>query len=125
MAVLICTLLFFVLKRSNVDVTVLRAGGMLYQEQKDGYISNLYNAELLNKTNSKVEIDLKPVDENIKIKWIQPVTSIQKETSTKATFFVLVPQSLIKETKTSIKINIIQNGKISGTIKTSFLGPVN
>lgn len=125
MVILIGALTFFVLKRTNIDVTVLRAGGMLYQEQKDGYISNLYNAELLNKTNKEVKIDLKPVDENVKIKWIQPVTFIPKETSTKATFFVLVPQSAIRETKTSIKINIIQNGKISGTIKTSFLGPVN
>jgi len=122
---MIGVLTYFLLGRKDVDITLLRAGGMLYQEQPGGYVSNLYNAELINKTAYPIQIEIIPEDKNAKINWIQPINKIEKESTVKVTFFVLLPQKSIKERKTDVKLLVKQNGKIINTIKTSFLGPVN
>ncbi len=116
---------YFLLSRKDVDITLLRAGGMLYQEQPGGYISNLYNAELINKTGNPINIDIVPEDENAKITWIQAANKVAKESTVKVTFFVLLPESSIKTRKTALVLLLKQNGKTINRIKTNFLGPVN
>jgi len=121
---LTCVLIFFLLSRKDVDITVLRASGMLYQEQPDGYISNLYNAEVINKTTQDLAFDLKPRDKRMKIKWIQDASLIRKERSETATFFLLIPADIINKSTTNIELEVIKNKKVLFTIKTNFLGPV-
>jgi polyferredoxin len=121
---LTCVLMFFLLSRKDVDITVLRASGMLYQEQPDGYISNLYNAEIINKTTQDLAFDLKPKDKRMKIKWIQDASVIKKERSETATFFLMIPADIIDKSTTNIELEVIKNKKILFTIKTNFLGPV-
>ncbi|MCJ8208963.1 cytochrome c oxidase accessory protein CcoG [Mucilaginibacter sp. RS28] len=125
----ICALLglltYFVVTRNDVDVTVLRSAGILYQEQPGGYISNLYNADLINKTDKKQEVALVPEDPKVKIKYIQAPGAIAKESSTKAVFFVMVPGKDIHSAKTDIKLKVVQQHKVLATISTSFVGPIS
>ncbi|MDA9555448.1 cytochrome c oxidase accessory protein CcoG [Pelobium sp.] len=118
-------LTYFMMQRKDVDVTLLRAGGMLYQEQPGGYISNLYTAEIINKTSAKMDVDIIPVNPSAKIKWIQPLSKMDKESTAKVTFFVLIPEKDIKERKTDITLLVKQNGQLKDKIKTNFLGPAN
>lgn len=122
---MIGVLSYFLISRKDVDVTILRAGGMLYQEQAGGYLSNLYTAELINKTMNPIKINIKPENPKAKIQWIQGVDSIAKESTVKLTFFVLIPEKEIKESNTPIHLLIEQNGKWLGKEETNFLGPVN
>ena len=46
-------------KRTDVETTVLRASGTTFQTRPDGSISNLYNAELINKTNKDIKFVFK------------------------------------------------------------------
>ena len=121
---LTCVLMFFLMSRKDVDITVLRASGMLYQEQPDGYISNLYNAEIINKTTQDLAFDLKPRDKRMKIKWIQDASVIKKERSESATFFLMIPADIIDKSTTNIELDVIKNKKVLFTINTNFLGPV-
>lgn len=123
--VMIVVLSYFLISRKDVDITLLRAGGMLYQEQPGGYISNLYNAELINKTGNPISIDIIPENGDAKITWIQAVHQVEKESAVKVTFFVLLPEVSIKSRKTAIVLLLKQNGKTISKIKTNFLGPVN
>ncbi|RYF81706.1 MAG: 4Fe-4S binding protein, partial [Chitinophagaceae bacterium] len=43
-------LTFLILSRKDVDATVVRAAGQIYQTQPDGRLSNLYSIKLANKT---------------------------------------------------------------------------
>jgi cytochrome c oxidase accessory protein FixG len=45
--------------RSNVEATVLRTPGMLYQKADDGRITNLYNISVINKTNEEIPLTLR------------------------------------------------------------------
>jgi hypothetical protein len=108
-----------------MDLTVMRSGGMLYQEQKGGFISNIYNAEIINKSNLDRDITLQTADPAIGIKYIQAPGKITAGGSVKTVFFLLVPSSRIHSLKTDIKINLVLSKKVIKTVSTTFVGPLN
>lgn len=123
--VLMGVLSYFIFSRSDMDMTVMRSAGMLYQEQPGGYISNIYNAEVINKTNKQQAITIKAEDPAIKIKYIQAPAAIAKGSMVKAVFFVLIPATHIHTAKTEVKLQLIANQHIIQTVKTAFVGPIN
>src|SRR5690606_35623800 len=50
---------FSMMTRSDVETTVLKVPGTLYQRTEDGSITNLYNVEFVNKTFNEIKLDLK------------------------------------------------------------------
>lgn len=122
-AVLFGVLGYFIYQRKDVDVTVMRSGGMLYQEQPGNYISNIYNADIINKTNKTQNIKLVADDPQVKIKYIQAPGPLGKESSTKVVFFLMMPLKGIRGTKTAIKLNVVEHNQVLNTINTTFIGP--
>ncbi|RFZ85320.1 cytochrome c oxidase accessory protein CcoG [Mucilaginibacter terrenus] len=125
MLVLMCVMGYFVFSRSEVDMTVMRGAGMLYQEQPGGYISNIYNAEIINKSNQPKRIIIKPTDPAVKIKYIQAPAVIEKGSSLKVVFFVMMPAAAIQSPKTTVTLQLLTGNKVLETKSTSFIGPVN
>ncbi|MGZ3756477.1 MAG: cytochrome c oxidase accessory protein CcoG [Mucilaginibacter sp.] len=124
-AVLVGVLSYFIFSRSDMDITVMRGAGMLYQEQSGGYISNIYNAEVINKTNKDRSITIKPADPDVKVKYIQAPGKVSKGGTVKALFFLMVPKSKIRTVKTDIKLELVSAGQVIQTVSTSFVGPLN
>jgi cytochrome c oxidase accessory protein FixG len=124
-AALIAVMGYFVFSRSDMDITVMRSAGMLYQEQPNGYISNIYNADITNKTNKSRTIVLKAADPNILIRYIQAPGIAVKGSDVKAVFFILIPASKITSLKTDVKLQLLSDNKIIQTVTTSFVGPLN
>src|SRR5690606_23308249 len=56
---LLTFLSFMVATRSDVETTVLKVPGTLYQRAEDGTITNLYNVEFVNKTFEDVTLEVK------------------------------------------------------------------
>ncbi|WP_345949329.1 cytochrome c oxidase accessory protein CcoG [Mucilaginibacter sp. PAMB04274] len=125
MVILLGALTYFILQRSDIDITVMRSAGLLYQEQPGGYISNIYSADIVNKTNSIQSVKLVANNAGVKIRYIQPLSKLDKEQSVRTTFFMLIPASLIHTTKTEIKLKVMQGNKVLGTANTTFIGPIN
>jgi hypothetical protein len=120
---LCAVLAYFIYQRKDVDVTVMRSAGMLYQEQPGNYISNIYNADIINKTDKPQNIQLVAEDPAVKVKYIQAPGTLGKASSTRAVFFLMMPTKRIRATKTEIKLNVVENNKILNTINTTFIGP--
>lgn len=125
MAVLIGVLSWFIFSRKDMDITVMRSAGMLYQQQPDGSISNIYNAEIINKTNRSQQISLQAADADVKVKFIQPPAAIAAGGSIKVVFFVMKPAASINKPKTDIQLNLVSGKNVVETVTTSFIGPVN
>jgi polyferredoxin len=123
--VLMSVLCYFIFSRGDMDLAVMRSAGMLYQEQPGGYISNIYNAEIINKSNSTRDINIKTDDPAVKIKYIQAPGKIAAGGSVKTVFFIMVPASRIHSPKTDIKLNLMLNKKVLQTVSTTFVGPLN
>ncbi len=124
-AVLLGVLSYFVFSRTDMDMTVMRSAGLLYQEQKGGYISNIYNADIINKTNKNHHIVIKSDDPSIQIKYIQAPGAIASGLSAKAVFFMIVPQTNIHAAKTDINLQLWMDDRLIETVNTAFIGPVN
>ncbi|GAA3990760.1 cytochrome c oxidase accessory protein CcoG [Mucilaginibacter dorajii] len=123
--VLITILCYFIFSRSDLNITVMRGAGMLYQEQPGGYVSNIYNAEVINKTKTNKLVTIQPVDPAVKVKYIQAPGAINGGTAVKTVFFLLIPVSHIHEAKTMVGLQLIQNHQVIQTVNTAFVGPVN
>jgi cytochrome c oxidase accessory protein FixG len=123
--VMMSVLCYFIFSRNDIDMTVMRGAGMLYQEQPGGYISNIYNAEVINKSNQSKAITIKAEDPDIKIKYIQAPGIINKGGEVKTMFFVMVPTSKISQPKTAIKLQLVSDKQVVQTVSTNFVGPIN
>jgi cytochrome c oxidase accessory protein FixG len=123
--ILIGILCYFILSRSDMNITVMRSAGTLYQEQPGGKISNIYNAEIINKTNKNRSVQLIAEDPDIKIKYIQAPGLIGKGGSAKTVFFVIIPASRIRGARTDVRLNLINEHKIIQTVTTTFVAPIN
>jgi cytochrome c oxidase accessory protein FixG len=124
--VLMAILSFLLIKRTDVQTTILRASGTLYQlRDKDGTVSNLYTAEMVNKTNKAVEFEIVPDDKHASIQYIQKPDSIAYGGSTKATFFIILPQKKITQYKTKIGFKLLSKNKVVDRFETTFIAPSN
>lgn len=117
---------FLLISRNEVQATVLRVPGMLYQEQPGNKISNLYNVKMVNKTLTPMPVTLKLEGEvSGEIRLVGEGVVIPKGGSAEAVFFIELPKQTITEAKTTLKIGVYSRGKLVETAKTNFLGPVN
>ncbi len=124
LTILVGVLVFLLVTRTDVDATILRTQGQLYQEQENNQISNLYNIKVINKTRKEMPIELKleNTDGNIELVGNNSLIA-PPEGLTEGTFFVKIDKSLVKERKNKLVIGVYSGDKKIETIKTNFLGP--
>ncbi|MEP2023983.1 MAG: cytochrome c oxidase accessory protein CcoG [Reichenbachiella sp.] len=117
---------FMLVSRSDVEITVLKVPGTLYQKTDDGQISNLYNIQFINKTFEEMELELKVL--NLEGAYIDRVGTqkiiIPANDKYEGVFFIKMPTSHISQTKSSVDIGVFKNGEMIDEIDTKFLGPV-
>jgi cytochrome c oxidase accessory protein FixG len=110
--------------RGVVETTILRAPGLMFQENKDGTISNIYNLQLLNKSTKPMAVSLKMKNNEGQIKIVGKPLNVAPAEVGEATFFVYLPKSALKKSSEKIEIEVIADGKKIETVKTKFLGPI-
>jgi cytochrome c oxidase accessory protein FixG len=123
--VLISIEVVLITTRSDFDATVLRAKGMLYQEQPNNQLSNLFTIKLVNKTRDRMPVNLKI--ENFKDSKIQLIGKdivIKEEGVTEGEFFVYLNKEDLTDRKMKLEIGVYSNGVKIKTVKTNFLGPI-
>lgn len=126
LATLVSVLSYLLATRSDVKTTILRAGGTLYQiREKENEVSNLYNAELINKTNKPIKFEIIADHPSAKIQYIQKEENIAYGGAAKLTFFVILPQKELKQYKSTLQFKLIANGEVIDRFETTFIGPPN
>lgn len=124
-AVVLTLLSILLATRKDIDTTVMRTPGQLFQERGKDSISNLYNLKAVNKTMKAVPITVKLEGGEGTIETIgKPYIEVAKEGQGAGAFFVVLPMSRIHERKTIIKLGFYQGDKKISESKTNFLGPV-
>ncbi len=114
--------------RQEVEATVLRTPGMLYQETEDGMISNLYSIQVVNKTHEEIPIELKLMDQKSevgKLKLVGKPLTLQDQSIAKGAFFIELPKEEVKRSKNKIYIGIFSGEELLDRVGTNFLGPNN
>ena len=117
---------FLFYTRSEIETLFLRTPGMLFQDNNDGYISNIYNYQLINKTNKEMEVtfEIDEIDGEIfeVIGGQKPKTVANQVTE--GIVFIKIPTDQLKDRKTKLKVQVMSDGKLIDISKTTFLGPI-
>jgi cytochrome c oxidase accessory protein FixG len=126
LGILLSILGFMLATRKDVDATVMRTPGLLYQERGTDSVTNLYNIKVANKTIQDVPLTLKIENYPGKIEIIgsHHRIDVKKEGQGAGTFFVVLPRNTLQQRSTILKIGLYEGSKKLDVIKTSFLGPV-
>lgn len=122
---LISLISFLLVTRSEIELSILRTPGMLFQEQPDNKISNIYDVKIINKTFNTLPVKLSLQNIQGEIKLLGSELNVEPQGVAKAKFFVILPKSEIKQLKTNFKIAVMSEGKTIDVIQTAFLGRVN
>ena len=123
-ALLLSLLTFFLITRSEIDVTILRSPGMFYQEQLNDQVSNLYDMKVLNKTFEQRDIQVKLLNVKGEIKILGDNKSVPPQAAALTKMFVMLDKKSITAMNTPLLFAVYSNGKEIQRISTSFLGPV-
>jgi len=110
--------------RGNMEASILRTPGMLFQEVEGGYITNLYNVKVINKSNKVLNLTFKLIDSKGTIEMVgSEILSIEKGKSNQQAFFVKFHADDLKTKKTAIVVGVYEDGELLEEDKTNFLGP--
>ncbi len=127
LTLLVSAVAFMLFTRSDVEATILKVPGQLYQEQPNDRISNLYNIQFINKTTKNVKLGLKVKDyPNATIKRVGGEgLDIKAEEKVDAVFFIEMDKKDLKKMKTSLQVELSADGNLIEEIPTNFVGPAN
>ncbi len=125
LSALLILLTVLLLTRTPVETTILRTPGVMYQELDNGWIRNLYNIKVVNKTYERIPIELRliqPTDGSISM--ISNLV-VEEEALQQSAFFVDLSPAVITGNKVQLVIEIWSNDKKLETINTGFIAPRN
>lgn len=127
LSILIGVFIGMLFLRNDVEATILHMPGQLFQREDNNIITNIYNYDIINKTEREFEhVTFKLVEPKGEIKLVgSPFAKVPKQGATKGTFFVKIKESDLKDEKVVLKIEVYNNGKVIETATTNFLGPRN
>ena len=109
--------------RSDVETTILRTPGLLYQEKADNY-TNLYNFKTINKTNESFEVKYQLMSHQGKIDLVgDKEVFVPAQGFEQGSLFIELPPDQVLKSSFKIKIGVYREDKLIETISTKFLGP--
>lgn len=122
---MLVVLSFLLASRKDIDATVMRTPGILFQEKGKDSISNLYNIKVVNKTIKDVPLSVQVENHHGNVKIIgKPYIAVAKEGQGSGSFFVTLPRTEITTRKTELSLGLFEGDRRIATIRTNFLGPV-
>lgn len=117
---------FALITRSDVETTVLKVPGTLYQRE-NGYVTNLYNVEFVNKTFSDINLALRIVSpakaELVNVAG-KPII-VPAEGLTKGVYFIRIPENEVTNARTVVRVGVFDGERLIETVKVKFIGPVS
>ena len=112
--------------RTNVETLLLRTPGTLFfpVENDDSKLKNLYNYQIINKTDDSFPVEFRLLNLDGEIQWVgkQPVT--QGGEISEGALFITLGKADLDGRKTKLQIGVFSEGEQISRVKTNFLGPI-
>ncbi len=123
LAILLSFFVYTLVSRPKVETTILRTPGLLYQENADNTISNVYNIKIVNKTHNEIPLEIRILSHNGGIKMAGSKMKVEDQGMFESTFVLYIPKDGLKSDKTKVEFGILSNNVLLETYKTTFVGP--
>ena len=111
--------------RNDVEASIIKLSGQLYERKDGGVISNVFRYKLVNKTSEDIRnitFKLLSHDGVIEIVGLSEII-LEKQELEAGTLFIYINESEIHKDREKIKVGIYTNEKLIETTSTNFLGP--
>jgi cytochrome c oxidase accessory protein FixG len=115
-----CVLVF---TRSDVEATLLRAQGALFQQMPDGHFSNLYTLKVVNKTSLPVPIEIKLEEPVGDLQVMGKSIVVPAEKLAQSSVLIELDKKQMCPGTTSLIVGVYSNGRRLETLRTAFIGP--
>ncbi|WP_242204302.1 cytochrome c oxidase accessory protein CcoG [Aestuariivivens insulae] len=112
--------------RNDVEATVLRLPGQLYEHKDNNIISNVFTYKLVNKTShdiDNVSIKLMSHKGELKLVATSDTFTVPSQGIAEGTLFVEINNSVLSGDRNKIKIGVYQGDTLIETTTANFLGP--
>ncbi|MFD0836970.1 cytochrome c oxidase accessory protein CcoG [Mariniflexile aquimaris] len=112
--------------RNDVEASVLRLPGQLFEHKENNIISNVFTYKLVNKTTKEIEnVSFKLLSHKGTLKLVSTGNSILVPSKgiAQGTFFVEINNSALSGDRNKIKIGVYQGDNLIETATANFLGP--
>lgn len=125
LVILVGILIGMLFLRNDVEATILRLPGQLYEHKENNIISNVYTFKVINKTNKKIEdVSYKLLSHKGTIKLVSNHNfSVPAQGLAEGTLFIELHSAELQKDKMNLRIGVYSKDKLIETAKTNFLGP--
>lgn len=125
LAILIAILVGMLFLRTELETSIFRLPGQLYERKANNVISNVYTYKLINKTSEAIEdVNFKLVSHKGEIKMVsQDTFEVPAEELAEGTLFIEINASALNGDKDKLKIEVYSGDKLIETTTTQFLAP--
>lgn len=126
LAALAGVLSFMVFTRSEIETTMLKVPGTLYQRSEDGKIINLYNIEFVNKTfeDKSLELKIEYPSSALLQQTGEGVLLLPAEGILKSVVIIQMPEDELQATRTEVRLGVYHSGEKIESLTTTFIGPI-
>lgn len=125
LGILTSVLIGMLFLRNDVQATVLRLPGQLYEHKGENIISNVFTYKLVNKTVHDItDVHLTLLEPKGSLKLVRDARfTIPKQGLANGTLFIEIDKAYLKNDKTEVKIGVYSGNTLIETTKTTFVGP--
>ncbi|WP_306643666.1 cytochrome c oxidase accessory protein CcoG [Sanyastnella coralliicola] len=123
LGILIVVMTGLLILRSEVETSVLRTPGMLYEKEDNGYFTNLYNFTIVNKTNFDMPVTFKSHTPTATIEMVGANPLVEQQGMAEGVFFIRIHGDNLDGTKNKVEVGIYDGERLIETVKTNFIGP--
>lgn len=124
LTVLVSVIVILLATRSDVESTVLRNPGTLFQRQEDGRISNLYQYRVVNKTSRDMPIRFELLDAEGEVRLVGKELQLRSAQLVEGEMFVVLDPGQMAGYNMELTIGIFAGDKLLEKVRTSFIGPM-
>lgn len=114
---------FFLMSRTTLEAKIMRVPGTLFQRTEQGFVSNMFNIQVVNKTNLAQTIEITTDMPGASIRFVGESITLSPQGSESTVFFVDVPPQELEGMKTDIVFTLQVNDKEVQRVKNKFIGP--
>ncbi len=123
LVILFSFFIYTLLSRPIIETTILRTPGLLYQENANNTISNLYNIKIVNKTHENLPLEIRLISHEGEIKMAGSSMEIKDQSMYESTFILFIDRALLLSDNTKVEFGIYSKEELIETYKVSFVSP--
>ena len=109
--------------RGSFETHIIRSQGTMFQEYGPDSYSNLYNLELINKTNSEIKVALKLLSPEGEIMVMGDSLKAEKGEVAQRNLLIVLKKTEVKSSNNHLEIGVYESGKLVDQISSTFVGP--